>query len=87
MTALAGAPSAKVIHWKTINWKTVEGQVRRLQLRIAKAIELGRYAKAKALQWLLTHSFFAKFLAIKRVTQNVGKRTPGVDGVIWKKIE
>ena len=63
---------------------TAENQVSRLQLRIAKAIKIGRYAKAKALQWLLTHSFFAKLLAIKRVTQNTGKRTPGVDGVIWK---
>jgi RNA-directed DNA polymerase len=53
-------------------------------LRIAKAIKLGRYAKAKALQWLLTHSFFAKLLAVRKVTQNSGKRTPGIDGVIWK---
>ena len=84
MTAIAGAPSTRIIHWKAINWSTVEDQVRRLQLRIAKAIKIGRYAKAKALQWLLTHSFYAKLLAIKRVTQNTGKRTPGVDGVIWK---
>jgi RNA-directed DNA polymerase len=84
MTAVAGAPSAKIIHWKTIIWQTVEDHVRRLQLRIAKAIKIGRYAKVKALQWLLTHSFYAKLLAVKRVTQNAGKRTPGTDGVIWK---
>jgi RNA-directed DNA polymerase len=83
MTAIAGAPST-VKHWKAINWRTVNDVVKRLQLRIAKAIKIGRYAKAKALQWLLTHSFYAKLLAIKRVTQNTGKRTPGVDGVIWK---
>ncbi len=59
MTALAGAPSTRIIHWKAINWKTVEDQVNRLQMRIAKAIKLGRYDKAKVLQWLLTHSFFA----------------------------
>lgn len=84
MTALAGAPSTRIIHWKAINWSTVEDLVRRLQLRIAKAIKIGRYAKTKALQWLLTHSFFAKLLAIKRVTQNTGKHTPGIDGIIWK---
>jgi RNA-directed DNA polymerase len=84
MTALAGAPSTRSTVWKTINWDTVVEQVNKLQLRIAKAIKMGRYAKAKALQWLLTHSFFAKLLAIKRVTQNSGKRTPGIDGVIWK---
>lgn len=84
MTALAGAPSTRIKHWKAINWPKVEDLVKRLQLRIAKAIKIGRYGKAKALQWILTHSFFAKLLAIKRVTQNSGKRTPGVDGVIWK---
>ena len=84
MTALAGAPSARIINWKAIDWKTVEDQVSRLQLRIAKAIKIGRYGKAKALQWILTHSFFAKLLAVKRVTQNTGKRTPGIDGIVWK---
>jgi RNA-directed DNA polymerase len=84
MTALAGAPSTRTINWKAIDWPTIEDQVKRLQLRIAKAIKIGRYAKAKALQWLLTHSFGAKLLAVKRVTQNAGKRTPGIDMVIWK---
>jgi RNA-directed DNA polymerase len=63
MTATAGAPSA-TIHWKTIIWSTVEYEVRRLQLRIAKAIKIGCYVKAKALQWLLTHSFYGKLSAI-----------------------
>lgn len=83
MTAIAGAPST-IRHWKAINWYTVEDAVKRLQLRIAKAIKIGRYAKAKALQWILTHSFYAKLLAVKRVTENKGKRTPGVDRIIWK---
>jgi RNA-directed DNA polymerase len=37
----------------------------------------------KALQRILTHSYSAKLLAVKRVTSNPGKRTPGVDGVLW----
>ena len=84
MTATAGAPSTRTFNWKTIHWPIVESHVNRLQLRIAKAIKVGRYCKAKALQWILTHSFFAKLLAIKRVTQNAGKYTAGVDRVIWK---
>src|SRR5262245_54618953 len=84
MTATAGAPLTRIINWKTIIWKTVENHVSRLQLRIAKAIKKGRYGKAKALQWLLTHSFYAKLLAVRRVTQNNGKYTAGVDKVIWK---
>jgi RNA-directed DNA polymerase len=75
---------SKAINWKTINWKDVEKHVKKLQFRIAKAIKSKRYNKAKALQWILTHSFYAKLLAIKRVTQNKGKNTPGVDRVLWK---
>lgn len=78
------APETNLTHWKSINWKQVKRKVMSLQLRIAKAIKEGRPNKAKALQWLLTHSFAAKVLAVKRVTENSGKRTPGVDGVRWK---
>ena len=84
MTAKAGAPLTRINNWKSIIWTTVEDHVSRLQLRIAKAIKIGRHGKAKALQWLLTHSFYAKLLAIRRVTQNTGKYTAGVDGVTWK---
>ena len=40
-----------------------------------------------SLQWTLTHSFYAKAPAVKRVTSNKGKNTPGVDGVLWKTAE
>ena len=52
-------------------------------MRIAKAVRDKRWNKVKALQWLLTHSFSGKALAVKRVTENRGKRTPGVDGETW----
>src|ERR1700722_8326573 len=81
---MLGAPSTRTLNWKHIIWRNVENHVRRLQIRIAKAIKLGRQNKAKALQWILTHSFYAKCLAVKRVTQSSGKNTPGVDKVIWK---
>lgn len=72
------------VAWQFINWEKVYHEVKSLQSRIVKAIKAGRYNKAKALQWLLTHSRSAKLLAVKRVTENTGKRTAGVDGVIWK---
>jgi RNA-directed DNA polymerase len=53
-------------------------------MRIAKAISEGRHGKVKALQWILTHSFHAKVLAVKRVVQKRGGKTPGVDKVIWE---
>ena len=70
--------------WLTIPWETARKFVARLQMRIAKAVQEGRYGKVKALQWLLTHSFYAKALAVKRVTSNKGKKTSGVDGILWK---
>jgi RNA-directed DNA polymerase len=70
--------------WKSIDWKDAEKRVRSLQLRIAKAIREGKKSKAKALQWMLTHSMAAKALAVRRVTQNKGAKTPGVDNVRWK---
>lgn len=72
------------VAWQFINWDKVKQDVKSLQRRIVKAIKQGRHNKAKALQWLLTHSFSAKLLAVKRVTENSGKRTAGVDGIIWK---
>jgi len=79
---LACAPSG--VTWNDIPWATVQCQVRRLQTRIVKATQNGRHNKAKALQWLLTHSFSGKALAVKRVTENKGKNTPGVDKVTWE---
>ena len=61
----------------------MEKHVRRLQMRIAKATRERRWGKVKSLQWLLTHSFSAKLLAVKRVVQNRGRRTAGVDGKTW----
>jgi RNA-directed DNA polymerase len=57
--------------------------VRKLQARIVKAWKSGCIGKAKSLMWLLTHSFYAKALAVKRVTENKGKYTSGVDRELW----
>jgi len=79
----AGAASHAAEGWHTINWKSAYRIVCRLQARIVKAIQEGRWGKVKALQYLLTHSFSGKALAIRRVTENQGKGTPGVDREIW----
>jgi RNA-directed DNA polymerase len=83
MVKKTSAPITK-IEWSAIDWQTVELKVNQLQFRIAKAIRAGRYNKVKALQWLLTHSYYAKLLAIRRVTQNRGSKTAGVDKIIWR---
>ncbi len=88
MTAKADATarqrkSTRDQQWQTIDWPQVYARVRHLQQRIAKAMQEGKSRRAKALQWLLTHSWYAKLAAVKRVMTNKGKRTPGVDGVLW----
>jgi RNA-directed DNA polymerase len=80
----AGAPPATDVAWEQINWEHVTEEVTRLQARIAKAIQGGKWNKARALQRLLTRSQSGKLLAVKRVTENAGKRTAGVDGEIWR---
>ena len=83
-TASTGAPPAFEETWDQINWDQATEEVTRLQVRIAKATQAGRWNKVQALQRLLTRSHSGKLLAVKRVTENAGKRTAGVDGKIWK---
>ncbi len=83
MNAGTVACASSGLDWQTINWVVIRRKVKKLQARIVKATQAGRYGKVKALQWLLTHSFSGKALAVKRVTENDGKNTPGVDRIIW----
>lgn len=84
MTATqAGAPSHET-GWHGIDWQKSHRIVRRLQARIVKATLASKRGKVKALQRLLTHSFSAKAEAVRRVTENHGKNTVGVDGERWE---
>lgn len=69
--------------WDNIDWRIAEKQVNRLQVRIAKAAAEGNNNKVKRLQYLLTHSFYEKTIAVKKVTSNKGKNTSGVDKKLW----
>jgi RNA-directed DNA polymerase len=82
-TRRAGAASHGKVDWHAIDWRKANRNVRRLQVRIVQATQEGRWGKVRALQRLLTHSFSGKALAVRRVTENQGKRTPGVDGDTW----
>ena len=81
MTPTGGATSATDL-WRSIDWKTTECNVHRFQIRIAKAVREGRWGKVQALQRLLTCSLSSKLLAVKRVIQNRGKHTSGLDGTM-----
>jgi RNA-directed DNA polymerase len=79
----SGAPSACNSTWESLKWQNIEKLVKRLQMRIAKATREGKKNKVKALQWILTHSFYGKCYAVKRVVQNKGATTPGIDNILW----
>ena len=83
MAQAIGAVSSEAAEWYAIDWQTIHQNVRRLQVRIAQATKVGRWGKVRALQRLLTHSYSGKVLAVRRVTENDGKKTPGVDQEIW----
>ena len=71
------------IDWLQINWRQIEQTVQRLQARIVKALKKNAFRQVKDLQRLLTRSLSARLLAVKRVTTNSGRKTPGIDGVKW----
>lgn len=72
------------LQWELIPWEEWEKRIKKLQFRIAKAFREGKKSKVKSLQHILTRSLAAKVLAVRRVTTNQGKNTPGVDRVLWK---
>ncbi len=73
--------------WNNIDWGKVEKLVNRLQIRIAKAVKEGKWYLVKRLQYILTHSYYAKLLAARNPTRNKGKRTAGIDGETWSSPE
>jgi len=79
MGTTIGALSSDSIAWEKVNWPACERIVKRLQTRIVKAVKEDRWNKVKTLQRLLTRSFAAKLISVKRVTGNTGKYTAGID--------
>ena len=74
----------KKVKWKQINWEQAETYINRLQIRIVKAVKENKWRLVKRLQYLITHSFYGKAVAVRRVISNKGKNTPGIDGIVWK---
>jgi RNA-directed DNA polymerase len=70
------------VAWQDIPWKKVHRHVFRLQKRIYRATQRGEVRVARKLQKLLVKSWYARLLAVRRISQdNRGKKTAGVDGV------
>jgi RNA-directed DNA polymerase len=70
-----------MVAWQDVPWKKVHRHVFRLQKRIYQATQRGQIRTAHTLQKLLIKSWYARLLAVRRVTQdNHGKHTAGIDG-------
>ena len=71
------------VTWHSLDWAEIQASVRKTQLKIAQATGDGNWRRVKRLQRMLTHSFHGRCLAVRRVTENRGRKTPGVDGETW----
>lgn len=71
-----------MVAWQEVPWQKIERHVYRLQKRIYRATQQGCVRTVQKLQKLLLKSWYARLLAVRRVTQdNRGKKTAGIDGV------
>ena len=71
-----------MVEWRQLDWRKAEKAVFKLQKRIYKASQRGDVKAIRKLQKTLMKSWYAKVLAVRRITQdNKGKNTAGVDGV------
>jgi RNA-directed DNA polymerase len=74
--------SSLTVAWQDLPWKKIHRHVFRLQKRIYRATQRGEVRRARKLQKLLVKSWYARLLAVRRISQdNRGKKTAGVDGV------
>src|SRR5690606_31685489 len=83
-TPRGSASSHEPQDWHAIDWRRVEQFVRTTQPPNADETRDNDWRRVKALQRSLTHSFSARALAVRRVTENQGKRTAGVDRQLWE---
>lgn len=82
-SAPRAASSGGPADWHLIDWGLVQLFVGKMQTRIAQA-ELDKdYRRVKRLQRSLARSWQARALAVRKVTENRGKRTSGIDRELW----
>lgn len=77
------ASSDEAEGWHQVDWEKAYRYVRKTQLKIAQATKAGDWRRVFRLQRLLAHSFYGRCLAVRRVTENRGRKTSGVDGETW----
>jgi len=73
---------SKEEQWRKVPWTKFDKQIRKIQERIYDASVRNDSKSVRALQKVLVGLTSAKFIAVRRISQdNRGKRTAGVDGI------
>jgi RNA-directed DNA polymerase len=73
--------------WNTIRWKEWEQLLPENQNSLVIATKRGDVKEIKRIQYKMVRMFALRALAVRKVTSNRGKRTPGVDGEKWLRSE
>lgn len=69
--------------WHDIDWTNVQKKVLQQQVKIGVAYRNGNFGLVAQLQNNLVRSWEARALAVRTITTNDGKNTPGIDNIIW----
>jgi RNA-directed DNA polymerase len=69
--------------WHDIDWTRVWTKVNQRQVKIGVAYDNKDMGLITQLQDNLVWSWEARALAVRTITTNKGKNTPGVDNVVW----
>jgi RNA-directed DNA polymerase len=73
---------SKEEQWRKLPWKEFDRQLRKIQERIYYASVRNDFKRVRTLQKILVGLTSAKFIAIRRISQdNRGKKTAGIDGI------
>ena len=83
MNAKTYASTNRPTCWSEIDFAFAEKSVKKLQRRIYVAYVQGNTRKWKTLTEFMFHSFYARACAVKHVCSRKGKKTAGVDNVLW----
>ncbi len=77
----------KPANWHSIDWKRIVEFVGKMQMCIAQAEMTKDFRRVARLQRSLSRSWQAKALAVRKITENKGKRTSGIDRELWDTTE
>lgn len=70
-------------NWNDLNWRKIYASVKILQSELVVAYKNKDWVKVHFIQEKLAMSFDARCIAVRKVTVNDGKKTPGFDNIVW----